>query len=520
MIACGTALAAVTVVLLFNLWLPYAVNWPRGDDFILLDWYRRIVSEHNFELSKFQEMRVANHPLATFMILGVAILSLFGLNFKVLITFNLLIVLASAMILSSLVLRELGPSLSGLFTSLSILLVLFHPEQVSHLLWAFEGAWFLVNFFLIVNLVLVESTIRFKFGLIVLSCLLGLFCSAHGSVLWLAAAIHLSMRNVKSKWIQVATLLMGFAASVLYVRSLAPSDVKPIHLADAGRFAKYFVTLLGTLFSQRIEHQDFLHGIVVSALAVLSLILGISGFKTSAMRRASIVMLVTSFVFLLEFAVGRSQYGIDWALSAFHMAPLYVLLLVGIVLSFGAVLSSRRLSPDPLSISISAPILYLLASCVYSLPSASHFAETLALKERLARHFVCTPDSTPYLEYGLNFGIGNRELVSRNLPLLQRNCGDEQSPDLQQALRYPQYFYSLAARRPDAKAALTALWEVYLLHFDLSEAFHRDDPKRGEKLLAFAVASARTGSQYDPEKLKPYEDVFLTLGTEEEHATR
>lgn len=509
----NTLIATLYTALVFGIFafiMSHAVNWPHADDFVSIDWYNNIVNKRMFGLRYILSLHDASHPLAAQGLLSTTLFALAGINFKLLIGFDTLLVLSSALTLSYFLFRAIKSTLAASLGSLLLLVIFFHPLQISHFLWAFEMGWFLINFILIAVVVCIESSCRYSLPICGLLCGIGAFCSAQGSVLWVAVVLHMCLLGIRKHRYWILAFFAGFLLDLYYVSLLTPSDSKPLHFSDSPAFMVYYLQLLGALFSQRIHRRILGQGIIVFLFAAIASVNAARNHR-SPLQRTSLVLISATLISLLQFGVGRFQYGVDWALGDFHMSTLLIPLCAGLIISSLDWASGAATGSHALKLVGFASCFYLLASIAYSIHFARVFARESKLRTELARHFACEPNAPPYLVYGFNLGLPNKDLYLRTIPLLQSLCKIPDSQQTRMFLVFPSYFEALATRRPETAIALDSLWEVYLLDSGLSHAIPARHPHRAEELLRFAISNAKTGSHYAPERLKVYEPVFLSL---------
>lgn len=515
-ITLGTGAYIAVVVRIFRFLSTYAVNWPHIDDFISIDWYNDIVNKGMLDVHYLLYTAHDNiHPLATQALISTAVFDARGVDYKFLIILNAVVVLSSALTLSYLSFKFMGVRFLTVLESFALLLVFFHPIQISHLLWAFELGWFLVNMILVVNAALIESSLKYRMAVVLSLCFLGAFCSAQGAALWVAAGLHIALRDLRASryWLPIFFLLGSL--NIAFVVSLSTDHIPKLLMADSLPFFVYFLQLLGALFSKPKHTQLLLHGILVGVSTVILLFHSLRSRHASAIQRTASVLILTSLMFLLQFAYGRYQYTIDWAVGDFHVATLLIPLLAGIVVSSSEWFLSAKVQSKASRMAVLAPCLYVVASVFYSLHFANKFAKESKVERELARHFGCQENAPPYVDYSLNLGVQYKVGYLRVKPFLRGLCKGLDSEPTRRLVIYPPAFTRLAAERPETRQALDALWQVYLTDFGLMRAFPSSDPKRGERLLDFAVSQARAGSHYAPELLKAYEPVFLSIGRDQ-----
>ena len=492
--------------------LAYAVDWPHVDDFNSILWYDDVVNHSKLSLGYLLRITTLSHPLASQGLITIAVFLLGGVHIKNVILLNALMIAATSAILSAVLLRHLGRSVGVMLGCIALLLVFFHPLQMNHMLWAFELGWFLINLLLVSNAALIESKVKLRLFLVFLLCVVGTFCSAHGAILWLAAALQLALRSIKDTRWWILAFTAGFMANAAYVWTLAPQDVVPLRANELIGYMRYFAQLIGVLFCQHDHSAVLYNGVCLLALAAVLMARSFAGRKGSPVCRITFVLIASSLIFVALFERGRYQWGIDWPLGEFHMASLVIPLYAGVFVGSLQWLVLHRDSAPWRRALISIPCVYLLAGTLSSIHYGREFARESQVRGEIARHYACDPTASDYVIFQRNLGIQYKKGYLRARPLLSHLCAIPDSRRTRATLTYPAYFIRLADEQPEMADALHALWQVYVAHYSLPFSYPPTDVNRGEDLVRFAVDNARAGSTTAPEMLKSYEGVFLRLG--------
>jgi hypothetical protein len=489
----------------------FASDWPDNDDFGTVKWYQQVLVSHESNAVDVVKAHEEIHPIGAQLAITLVLFYSFGVHFIIAIWFNAIIILVSATLLVACLSGLYHDSIVKLLLPLSVLALSFHPVQTTHLIWAFEMGWFIINSALFCNALLLEKW-GFKATPFVLAfLLLGSFASAHACILWVGAALHVGIiRDFRHKYVCLISSFIGFClniAGVIYSSQAKPEAVNHVNYMD---MFYYFVSLLGSMFSTRSENALFILGLIVLSCILFQVLQYAVKRSRSELERIALVFTVASMGFLAVFAAGRYQYGLSWALDDFHMGPLLVPLLLGVTLA--AFRSYDRADSSFVVKALSAGVaVFILASVPFSLPYMLERGGSMAARAALAMHVACNPGYSRYIIENANIAPGYYDLIEDQLTYIQHLCRSD-APKvtlLLQGLR-ARYLHE-AASRPQVQDALTALWEVYATHDDLQNAYPPNSSDSPDALVAWARDDALEGSVYEPERLSQYSAIFQSL---------
>jgi hypothetical protein len=502
------------LVLIAWLVFTFSFDWPQADDFNLLIWYRLWqTAEWNFW--DLLSVKNGSHLQGFQALLGVILFRLFGVHFIDLNFLNVLFVGFSATLVYLLVASSfelLGQKLLALSL---IVLLFFHPAQTNHILWSYEFGWFFISLVLVTNLWLSERYRERALPWIVLSATLGFLSSAQGTFLWLAAAFHFALiPDLRyRKVIICGVLVVSFAIAAFTILQI--SDHKYLSLSghDATGFGIYLLQLIGSEFGIRKPSVCLAFGI--ASVVFTGVIVWRTYWSQSIDRtdRVALTLIFASIVFVIGFAVGRYQFGIEWALDRLHAAPLVVPWFVGttiLCLKQAAICTDQRQACGHAYFVLVA---VLAASLVTSFGYASARAKESFTARAFAMRKTCESFESfvpRYLIHGVN-DVAMDSPVEDNLLQIKHLCTDDVPLRVLRLETLPGFFVEIAQQAPYAKDALQDLWNIYTFHYDLQRAFpltHRDTPKR---LLQFAINNADSGSKYESAVLATHAVTFREL---------
>jgi len=290
--------------LVFMYVVTYAYDWPNADDFDSVRLYEKWFTHGHYEVLKVLQEHNQMHPLGFLYLMTFIVFKLFGVHPVAVIWLNSAIIFTAGTILSVYsrtlfnhkIIKAILPALIFAFS--------FHPIQAGHLIWAFEVGWFFINAAAVCNVVLVERFGGRAIGLVLLLLVFASMSSAHGCVLWLSAALHVSLiPHYRRRLLTIGVLITGFTINVLAIFSFMPqTDVT--HKIASIKFGLYCLALLGAEFGVRDEPVLVACGAVVAVACSWVVWRLLRAPKTAALRMA-VVLISASAGFLLLFAAGR-----------------------------------------------------------------------------------------------------------------------------------------------------------------------------------------------------------------------
>ncbi len=74
-------------------------------------------------------------------------------------------------------------------------------------------------------------------------------------------------------------------------------------------------------------------------------------------------------------------------------------------------------------------------------------------------------------------------MLKRGMPILEPLCQQPISQHTMEIITVPALFQRMAAHDPSAAIPLQKLWDVYVTHGDLIDAFHVNDDESARSLL-------------------------------------
>ncbi len=488
----------------FALVAVYTYDWGQAEDFLMVDWYRRLFVSGEWTLIDLFAIRNGPHPLALQAAAAVLTFHVFGVHFSAIVILNALVIAATVVLLYAIAAPELRNLWAKLLVMASLALLLFHPAQANHLLWAFQLGWFLVTLLLVSAFFAVEKSGASGVPLAAFLCTLATLCSAQGAFVWLGVLTTLLLAR---RWVSAGCFFLGFAISIALLGAGGDSlsSAPKLHA-----FGIYVVRLLGTMFVVRDASFSLWVGLVVAAVVVaLSVSVVRSANIAPRVERVAAGLVVYSAAATLGFALGRYKFGIEWAMDRFHATPLLTGLFLGPLL----VMVSRADAGKGWTSAWRLVMLLFVAFCGASVLSSLPYAGTRAAEGQVARALgmraTCDKASPSYLAPQFN-GIPHAPaLVSDNWSLLSPLC-KAQVPLRAYALQVlPDEFQRLVRGNGSFEEPLKNLWNVYGYRFDLQRAFPLTDLETPRRVIEFARNNANTGTLYETAVLKKHESVYL-----------
>lgn len=509
----AVALFLVLVTLLLGGVLAYAFDWGIAEDYLMVDWYRRLVVTGEWSVVDLLPLRNGAHPLAFQALISTITIHLLGVHFSAIVILNAIVIAATIASLYVL----MAPALRSMWAKLGLMLstafFLFHPSQTNHILWAFEIGWFLVTLFLVLALAAAEKERATGLLLAAVFCLLATFCSAQGAFVWLAVAAQLSLSRRRAALV----FLGGFLASAVFAGG-GQGGLTAQLLAVFSDFpgsVLYLLQLLGTVFGIRSNLFTAAAGTVAAILAAAALVVLFRSYPTpTRYERVAAGLLVYSIGATLGFALGRFQFGIEWAMHIFHATPLVsgiylVPLLMAVRRADAATEWKRVRRPELLLVGT-----FCGASVLAALPYAKTRAEEAQTFRALGMRTHCYQGFAPYLAaefIGLAKAPHALVLVTDNWSLLAPLCRPD-VPERASALQMlPSEFERRIRENPALEEPLHDLWNVYGYRVDLQRAFPLSDPRTPQRLIQFARNNAQSGSQYETSILEKHARAYLEI---------
>jgi hypothetical protein len=504
------AILATVILCAIRYW---EFNWPSDDDFVLLGWYDHFVIRRDASISDLLSAHLGSHPMATPALLSTVLFRVAGIDFNMLVYTSAIALIISTALLASWCCHNYECRMVRVGLPIGLVLIAFHPSQTNHLLWAFELSWFLVNSTLFINVYLLERFGNRVLPYIAVTSIFGSFSTAQGSILWLAAGLHLALKSdIPGRLPWISLFMTAFVLQVMVIVHMTPATEglsASTTTINAISISAYAISIFGMPFAIRAPQATFgLGSLVLVALALHAWEASRTRGSTGIDRIAT-VLVGASLGFVSLFAYGRYQYGLTWALSLFHAAPLLVPLLAGLLL-----LASRTLDRATLGLRyVSIAILSLVVvgtSLITAIPYALERANEVQMRKAFAMHVSCTAGQSQYVIENSNMP-GHFDFVLHLLPLIQHLCRPDLPANVRALLTFPQLFIDRIAADPRYGPALRDLWEVYQTHFDLIRAYPVASPNTPKNLMIFAHNDAKNGSGYEPPVLAKHKDLFAAM---------
>jgi hypothetical protein len=482
--------AIFTVVLASAFWfaLIYQFNWGFADDFTFSVFHRWFVLGNDMDLRTLLLTRSTVHPWGAAMLFAMGILAVTGVSFTALVKTSFALLATAALLTTVTAVGEWRSKSACLLSFVAIPILTFHPIQTNELLWPIELAWFMITFLLILNVCMLEWAKAWAMPGVVVASLIATFCAAHGVFLWLVAAAHcLLLRDLRNRWIWAALLALAFVASIVLVSDKSEAAVGAGKAIGA---VGYLLQVYGSLFGTR--DPRWLWPLGTCLLGTFgACLLFLMRQPLGRVERMGAIVALASLMFAAAFLLARGS--LAWALTWFHIAPMLAPFGVGLaLLSLRAFDRTSRAKPIAI-----LPCLLVLGSAASSLPYAFQRAEESMVSRALAMRLSCTEGTPEDLLIMANFLPMNPTLMRQSLPLLKPLCQASVPPKVAALLRFPQLFADMVAANPAADQALHDLWNVYITHGDLMQAFPIEDPDSPSRLLVWARGNAHTGSAYE-----------------------
>lgn len=504
-------LLPVGVAALFFAWvMSRAFDWPQADDFLLVDWYRRLFVADELGFGDLLTIKNGPHPVGFQAFVTVMLFKVFGVSFNLLVALNILIAAACGLLVSAVVLSDCSSRVVKWIAPVLLMAVFLHPIQMNHLVCPFELGWFMVTLALVTNVALVEFRGVRAVPWVALVCLLGTLSTGQGGFLWLLAGLHFLLFGGPGRYARAGGFLAAFVVVSAYLTS-STGEVSGLMNDGVGGLVLYFAQLFGGVFGVRGTRSTWVLGALVLAFA-----LGLAGAVTARrqasrpVERAGMVLVAGALLMAVGFTLARYKFGIVWALDRFHAAPLLVPVLAGIVLlaaryfDAGASLVGRGLAVVALA--------GVVASVVMAIPYATVRFDEQITARGFGMALACDQQDDPYLETAAS-GLADWSffLMTKNRDVLAALCSDKLPADARAMLALPGDFAGQMEREPATADGLNALWRIYQTHGDLQRAFPVRQPDLSKNLLMFARNNALTGSQYEKDILGPHAALYIRL---------
>ncbi len=489
----------------------YAVDWFFNDDLQTLQWLRQW-DAGTLGVGDLFGLWNNEHPVGAQFAVMALMRSIVGLDFKALVYLSFVVIAATAVLAARCAIGPQQPMRARIGITLACFVLAFHPTQMEHLLWAFELGWFLINAVALANALLAERFGRAAVWPSAVLCLIASSMSAQGAMTWFAAGAHQALLP-GGRWSRAASALTLAACGVLAVVRL---EERPHLAAAAGGDANplaWIVYALQVLGGASASRRHGLLLTVGAALVVATLALFWLRRNTPEQRRLRVAAVLVGFSALCVagFTQGRRALGIDWAIASFHAAPFIVPLLLGLVVLMAASAGAARRHPRADAVVTGMTIALLAATVAGASGYGATRARLWAMDRGYARWATCGSDlSTIVMARGSGVAFDPPGFVAA-LPLIRDLCRGPTGPLETALVARPRLFDALAVGRPEVDRALDVLWEDYATELMLQLAFKPEEADMPQRLLAFAKANADKDSELDPDRLKPFAEIYRSL---------
>lgn len=496
----------------------HASNWPRADDFVIVDLFSKLKSG---ELSVVDVIKLKNqeHLLGIYYISALWLAAAFGLNFALPIILNGLLILASVLLLAFTMRRHhtcalRWPAIAALFMAIG------NGTQVNHLLWAFELYWYVVLFLHILLIFVIEKYGSRAAVPVLVVCAASTLFGAQGQILWLTSAAHYWLRassepnsNRRVVFAVVATKLLAFSAlAVMYVTNSSSGQIG--FLFDRLlSLPIFFLQLFGGLFGIRHPGLALVLGTLVVGITIVLLVRNWLIDRNEKPFRVASSLVLFALIWAGLFAVGRSKLGIDWAFGNFHASVhlIPILLALALLACTGDSADSRGWSAAS-SVALTVPFVAFFTALTYAGPMSREVRDRTSVAMALTCH---EGSSSNYAVLRLNGMSAHRELFERGSRVLYDLCrGSEASALAKRLLSPPDDLLRMMKTSEEADLALTRLWQVYVSSFDLQRAFSPWSPSLVADLLEFGYHTARSEAMYESAFLGPHRATLIQVRDE------
>ena len=491
----------------------FGADWIYGDDLLTVGWIARIRAG-TLDGQDLLALWDNQHPVGAQTALTWLLFRVVGIHFKAVVYLSFALILATAAFAWRLARPAAASPGVDAVLCLSMTLLALHPNQMEHLLWAFELGWFMVNGCVVANVWLVERSRGRALVPVAALCLVATFSSAQGAFAWLVAAFHiLLLGNGRRRWAASAVFAAcGLVAIVrIAARSAAIGQDQPSTFEALAGLPVFALQILGSELGTRNHAGLLVAGVALLGLvAALGLRLGRQDGDPERLRCAA-VLVTFSALCVMSFARGRSAFGLDWALGSFHAAPLLVPFGFGAVLLLADAARAVR-HGDRLAAIVATPLAALLvAGWLLSSPYGLKRARLWRMDRGYAAWAACggeVPFETARKAAG---GEPYGDALATGLQSLSPMCATGLNAFAPTLTTEPALFRDLAASHPEWREALSVVWQDYATEILLQLAFDPERPDAPARLIALAKAEAARGAPFDHARWAPYAAVLHDL---------
>ncbi|MGA7779318.1 MAG: hypothetical protein WCA85_16640 [Paraburkholderia sp.] len=524
-LAAIAAFASVTVVLVAWV-IHYGPTWLSRDSVGYL-YYLNEAESGNLTFKEMLLARNNEHLVAFQYAFALGSLKIFSMHFRALIFESVAFLVLTGVLIYATLRHSRIANQFAILLPFAIVIPLLNPSQASYLLWEFQ-TWLYYDFaFLAANILLIEKY-RFRaYPAVFLMCILASGSEAQGSFLWLAAGAHLFWVSVfdRKPVTRIAGTLvlavhliifLGLAWLLMhgeYVSSAATSLVHQAAPEKLSAHVAYFVAIMGGGFGIRNETTALIFGAVSMLLWCVFTAIGVRQKFAAVELRVAFLLTGIPLLWTLAFAVAREPLGLTWAFGEFHASPMLIPFFMGLAVYALYIEASYRSTVTRWLCCLT--IAFAMLPTVTGIPVAREQSILLKVTSTMAVALECNPTGASlYLRLHLEGLEGAQQAYALVDRFRARMCAAQANTSEGLPLvTPPAQFVELMKGDAHTKAAISALWDIYLSNTQLRLAFKRSEPNLANELLAFAARDARSGSPYEPSLLGPFADVYLRLWT-------
>jgi len=348
----------ISIVLKYGVNVPY---WDEFDSLVSLFSEERGISLKTL-FSQHNEHRIF-FPRIVFIIIG----RLSQMNMKAYMFVSQMLVALTYLALCTII-NNIGKGKIKYLMMLLVGFLLYSPIQYENQLWGFQLAFYMVNVFAVFSIYFMNKSINtgekdLRFLILSILCaIISSFSSIHGLLVWIAVdfvyALHFKKKLLKSIRFKIWNL---FAVSswIIYFLDYHKPEYHPSlfsALENPIRFILYVIGMVGhPLFSD--GYASMLYGLltIIVCLSILSIFIKYND-KSDFM---SVSLIVFGSLVAVSIAVGRSDFGVEQALSS-----RYTTFSLNIVVGICLFIFNKRLSFSTSKTIITIVVLSLAISSV------------------------------------------------------------------------------------------------------------------------------------------------------------
>lgn len=527
------ALMALLVVSYFAYVRSFGVKILYGDEWTLVPLFKQFSEGKLQLLALFTTPHSQNIP-AFPRLFQLTLYFLTDFNNKIALYCSAIFQLAAFLVLVLLAKESLPKDEYRFWRALPLALLMFSFAQHKNILWGQQPAWFMITFFTLLALLLLEAdckqrkTERGCGGALFFACAIGCgivssFSALHGLLVWPAGLAYLLVREsgllktFATDRRPLLWLICGFfcAAVYLMVVDFGAHQNQQITFSNLAEFCKFIFTNMGAVMLGVGPTGAFWLGIAIYLLILWAVV----EFFTSRMKSAYALM-IALIAFGISFQVllflGRSSFGSDWAFDS-HYSAYNLLLLAGLYLCFAHHDFVARHSPLVIK---GTKLIWLAFFTVFTLQVTYHglvAGKDWWRAQWINVSIVAQHQTEPRFKFQRAV-IGRYELGAEQADFLKfhrLNIFHDDPIRLPVeiiALVTPPASYSEFSRaNPQYREALQRLWDVYSIAQDLQSAFNPVTKSFLFELVRWASGEIREKDHYLHQYLEPYGNQYVQM---------